>query len=144
MTDPGVPAATPRAHVQVDGEHDVARVIGMVTHFCTRHGLPPLLAAHVATAASELAHNLWMHADRGGRIEITLVRRASGAGVELLARDDGPGIADVDRAMTDGFSTLGGLGCGLPGVRRLMDEFAIESAPGRGTLVVARKWVARR
>jgi serine/threonine-protein kinase RsbT len=133
--------AADRLTLQVSGEFDVARVIGGVGRFCGDQGLPPLLAAHVATAASELANNLWMHADHGGCVSVVLLRGAGGTGVELVAEDQGPGIADLALAMTEGYSTAGSLGCGLPGVQRLMDEFSIDSAPGRGTRVVARKWL---
>lgn len=128
--------------VAVSRESDVARVVGAATHFCHRHALTPLLAAHVATAASELANNLWMHSTRGGVIHLRMVHEQGRHGVELVAVDDGPGIADVARAMTDGYSTGGSLGCGLPGVQRLMDSFDISSAPGKGTCVTARKWLA--
>jgi serine/threonine-protein kinase RsbT len=136
------PAA--RACVAVSSEFDVARVIGAVQHLCADHGLPTVFAAHVATAASELANNLWMHADRGGEVSLEILGQRPAAGVELVARDDGPGIADTAQAMSEGFSTGGGLGCGLPGVKRLMDQFTIDSAPGRGTRVVARKWLSPR
>ena len=129
-----------RVRVEVGDEFDVARVIGAVQHLCTAHGMSPLFAAHVATAASELANNLWMHAERGGQVSLEILARGAAAGVELVAEDDGPGIADLPQALAEGFSTGGGLGCGLPGVQRLMDQFTIDSAPGRGTRVVARKW----
>jgi serine/threonine-protein kinase RsbT len=136
--------AQARLQVAVRSELDVAHVIGAVTQFCARHGLPALLAAHVATAASELANNLWMHADRGGLISLALLDSAGGPGVELVAEDDGPGIADIAQAMTEGYSSAGSLGCGLPGVQRLMDELSVQSQPGGGTRVAARKWLRRR
>jgi serine/threonine-protein kinase RsbT len=124
--------------VHVGSEFDVALLVGTVGHFCRSHGLPPLLAAHVATAASELANNLWMHADGGGHVSLALL--CAPAGIELVAEDQGPGIVDLGLALSEGYSTAGSLGCGLPGVQRLMDEFSIDSAAGRGTRVVARKW----
>jgi serine/threonine-protein kinase RsbT len=135
-------ALRPVARVRVDVGHefDVARVIGAVQHLCAAHGLPPVFAAHVATAASELANNLWMHADRGGHVSLEILARGTEAGVELVAEDDGPGIADPALALVEGYSTGGGLGCGLPGVQRLMDQFTIDSRLGCGTRVVARKW----
>ena len=129
--------------VDVGSELDVRQVIAGVTHFCAAQQLPGLFAAHVATAASELANNLWMHTACGGRVRLQLLQGARGPGVELVAEDQGPAIADVERALAEGFSTAGGLGCGLPGVQRLMDEFAIDTQPGRGTCVTARKWVRR-
>jgi serine/threonine-protein kinase RsbT len=130
-----------RLSLAVSTESDVAPTVAAVTRFCTRHQLPALFAAFVATAASELANNLWMHAGRGGHIEVSLLAAAGTPGVELVAEDEGPGIADIEQALVEGYSSAGGLGCGLPGVRRLMDEFSITSAPGRGTRVVARKWM---
>lgn len=129
------------------GELDVRSAVAAVMHLCSEHGLPQLLAAHVATAASELANNLWMHTTQGGHIAVQLIRRhglnGPGLGVELCARDNGPGMADPARAMEEGFSTGGGLGCGLPGVQRLMDEFHLDSTLGQGTVVVARKWASK-
>lgn len=115
-------------------------VVAACRQFCLAQGMGPLLAAHVATAASELANNLWMHASEGGRISLKLVSRPAGQGVALMADDDGPGIPDLAAAMRDGFSTGGGMGCGLPGVQRLMDDFQIESRPGGGTHVLCHKW----
>jgi serine/threonine-protein kinase RsbT len=95
----------------------------------------------VATAISELARNILEYA-RTGRIEIGVTQRGSRLGVVVVALDAGPGIADISRAMQDGYSTGKGLGLGLPGVRRLMDEFAIVSAPGQGTSITVRKWLS--
>jgi len=130
----------PPVVLPVTSEFDVATVVETALRFCADLGAMPVHAAHVATAASELANNLWMHSSQGGRIGLYALRSACGAGVELVAEDEGPGIADLALAMSDGYSTGGGLGCGLPGVRRLMDEFELKSLPGRGTRVLARKW----
>jgi serine/threonine-protein kinase RsbT len=92
----------------------------------------------VSLAVSELATNLVRHAN-GGELRLAIVEGPRGRGLEVESRDAGPGIADVDLALEDGYSTTGGLGSGLPAARRLMDEFAIASNPG-GTRVVARKW----
>ena len=94
----------------------------------------------IATAISELARNIVSYA-RHGEILLSVVEGANTRGVMIVSRDAGPGISNVDDAMRDGFSTSGGLGLGLPGVRRLMDEFAIESAVGRGTTVCIKKWL---
>jgi len=96
----------------------------------------------VATSVSELANNLFFHAASGGTITMAAVRRNGDIGVEVVAEDNGPGIADVGLAMEDGFTTNGGLGGGLPGVERLMDEFEIASSAEAGTRVMARKWKA--
>ena len=95
--------------------------------------------ALIATAISELARNIVTYAKRG---EMILAKISEGGrrGLLVVSRDRGPGISDLDQAMRDGFSTSGGLGLGLPGVRRLMDDFGIVSEPGRGTTVTAKKW----
>jgi serine/threonine-protein kinase RsbT len=95
--------------------------------------------AVVATAISELARNIVRYA-ASGDIVLRLVNSSERRGIEVVAADDGPGIRDVTLAMQDGYSTSGSLGLGLPGVRRLMDEFDIASEPGKGTRVTVRKW----
>jgi serine/threonine-protein kinase RsbT len=93
----------------------------------------------IATAISELARNIVSYA-RKGEITVKTIHGPSRQGILVIASDDGPGIPDVLQAMRDGFSTSGSLGLGLPGVRRLMDEFQIASRPGRGTTVTVKKW----
>jgi serine/threonine-protein kinase RsbT len=73
-------------------------------------------------------------------VSVAIVGDSDRRGIRVVAHDDGPGIEDVERALQDGFTTGGGLGLGLPGARRLVDEFAIESSPGRGTTVTLVKW----
>ncbi|MEW5935559.1 MAG: ATP-binding protein, partial [Bacillota bacterium] len=102
-------------------------------------GFSPTDAVVIATAISELARNIVQYA-RAGEILIRAVREGVREGIVVVARDDGPGIADVEQAMQDGYSTGGGLGFGLPGVKRLMDNFDIESRPGAGTTVTVAKW----
>ncbi len=96
-------------------------------------------ATLIATAISELARNIVLYAKRG---EIVLTSANDGArqGIIIVARDEGPGIADVSRAIAGGYTTSGGLGLGLSGVRRLMDEFDIVSQPGKGTTVTVKSW----
>lgn len=96
----------------------------------------------LATAISELARNIVSYAGGTGRVSIRPLRRADKVGIEVVAEDAGPGIADLELAMTDGWSSGRGLGLGLPGTRRLMDEFAIESSGGSGTRVVVVKWTS--
>ncbi len=96
-------------------------------------------ATLVATAISELARNIVSYASKG-QITIKMVNGLNRQGIAVIASDNGPGIPDIRQAMRDGFSTSGSLGLGLPGVRRLMDEFEITSQPGRGTIVTVKKW----
>lgn len=95
--------------------------------------------ALVATAISELARNIVRYA-RSGEIAIRPITNSARRGIQIVAQDHGPGIRDVEQALQIGFSTAGGLGLGLPGVRRLMDEFDIQSKLGQGTTVRITKW----
>ena len=94
----------------------------------------------IATAISEVARNIVEYATEG-ELRITLISDALRKGVEIVASDGGPGIGDISTVMRDGFSTGKGLGLGLPGAKRLMDEFAIASAIGSGTTITMKKWV---
>jgi serine/threonine-protein kinase RsbT len=93
----------------------------------------------IVTAASELARNALIHGG-GGTATVELVRNGAHRGLKLTFEDAGPGIADIELAMRDGFSSSGGLGLGLSGAKRLSNEFAITSAPGQGTRVVIARW----
>ena len=94
----------------------------------------------VATAISEIARNIVSHAKRG-QIQLKPIHHGSKHGIMIIARDEGPGIADVEQAMQYGFSTRNGLGVGLPGAKWLMDEFDIETKVGKGTTVTMKKWL---
>ena len=94
----------------------------------------------IATAISEMARNILEYAKQG-EILLALVSNQAQQGIQVIARDAGPGIGDIPQAMQDGFTTAKGLGIGLPGTRRLMDEFDIVSRPGQGTTILMRKWV---
>ncbi len=92
----------------------------------------------IATAISEMARNILVYAKRG---EIILrCEQKSRLGIAIVARDEGPGISDIERALRDGYSTSGSLGVGLPGTKRIMDEFTIISEVGKGTMVSMKKW----
>ena len=93
----------------------------------------------IAAAISEIARNILNYARRGA-ITFRTVLDGDRSGIIIVATDQGPGIPDVPRAMQDGYSTSGGLGLGLPGARRLMDEFEVVSAPRQGTTVTMKKW----
>ncbi len=94
----------------------------------------------IATAISEIARNITSYAGRGA-IRIGLQDRDGRKALVVWAHDEGPGIANIERALEDGYSTGRGLGLGLPGARRLMDRLTVDSAPGRGTVVEMWKWV---
>jgi serine/threonine-protein kinase RsbT len=94
----------------------------------------------IATAISELARNIFQYALRG-EMKIKIIESYNKKGLEIIAQDEGSGIKDIGQAMKDNFSTSDGLGLGLPGVKRLMDEFVIDTKMGVGTKITVRKWV---
>jgi len=94
----------------------------------------------VATAISEVARNIVEHARRG-EVVLRMIHQGDKRGISIVARDEGPGIADIPLAMQDGYSSGRGLGLGLPGARRLVDEFEVESNVGVGTTVTMKKWL---
>lgn len=96
-------------------------------------------ATLIATTISELARNIVSYAGKG-EIVMSVARGSDRSGITIVATDSGPGIADLTLALRDGFSTSGSLGIGLPGVRRLMDEFDINSQAGLGTRITVTKW----
>jgi serine/threonine-protein kinase RsbT len=128
------------AIVRITGEGDIVTARQTARSIATEAGLAGSSLALVATAVSELARNIVEYAGIG-TIEVQLMEKNDRRGIRVIARDEGPGIADIELAMQDGYSTGGGLGLGLPGTRRMMDEFEIQSEPGKGTTVTAAKWV---
>jgi len=94
----------------------------------------------IATTISELGRNIFIYALRG-EIIIKIIEKNNKKGLEIIARDKGSGIKDIGQAMKDNFSTSNGLGLGLPGVKRIMDELVIEAKAGVGTKITARKWI---
>jgi serine/threonine-protein kinase RsbT len=104
-----------------------------------RAGMPGNDQAVVVIAISEVARNIINYADRG-EIVLSAFGRNGKRGISVVARDEGPGILNIERALQDGYSTGGGLGLGLAGAKRLMDEFRVLSQPGRGTTIVMKKW----
>ena len=127
--------------VLIAGESDLLRVRSALRTEAQNVGMGLTAATKLITAGSELARNIVRYAANGcGRVSIEQIHDAERRGVRATFSDDGPGIADVDVAMRDGFSTADSLGLGLPGTRRLVDEFSIDSQIGRGTTVVIGKW----
>lgn len=126
--------------VPIQSGDDVVRVRQQVRIVAAQNGLSLVDQTKLVTAASELARNTLVHGG-GGVARIEAVKSANGrAGVKLQFSDEGPGIADTDLALTDGWTTGTGLGLGLSGSRRLVDEFELNSKPGAGTSVVVVKW----
>ncbi|GGO02817.1 anti-sigma regulatory factor [Microbispora bryophytorum] len=118
---------------------DVVVVRQQVRGLAAEMGLSLVDQTKIVTAASELARNALVHAG-GGRVLIEVLEGGRRPGLRLVFTDEGPGIPDVEQALTEGWSTAGGLGLGLTGSRRLVDEFDLVSAPGEGTRVTVTKW----
>lgn len=130
-------AADRRVPIRVDRDIVAARQDGRAIALDLGFSLGD--ATVVSAAISEIARNILDYTP-GGEIELRVVERSGRRGIEIVGRDSGPGIADVQQALQDGYSTSGSLGLGLPGARRLMDEFEIESQMGKGTTITMRKW----
>ncbi|UUV30856.1 anti-sigma regulatory factor [Amycolatopsis roodepoortensis] len=138
LTDPG--RDVPPLEHAVRAEEDLLTARHAVRSSAVAAGFSIVDQTKIVTAASELVRNAYIHGG-GGSMTITMLRDDRGRlGLRLRVRDDGPGIADVAQAMTDGFSTGAGLGHGLGGTRRLVDEFTIDTAPGRGTTITITRW----
>lgn len=125
--------------VPIKSERDIVVARQKGRALATKIGFSISDATLIATAISELARNIVSYAGEG-MIAMNAIYNSTREGLLIVASDEGPGIADIPRAMRDGFSTSGSLGIGLPGVRRLMDEFELASQPGAGTIVTVTKW----
>jgi serine/threonine-protein kinase RsbT len=123
----------------IASDHDVVRVRQMVRQAALAAKLPLVDQTKLVTAASELARNTLVHGG-GGYASVEQIHNGRRAGVRASFVDEGPGIADLDLAFTDGYTTGSGLGLGLSGSRRLCDEFEIDTAAGKGTRVTVIKW----
>jgi serine/threonine-protein kinase RsbT len=129
--------------LRIGSEGDIVMARRLVRNAATELGFGITDVTRIVTAASELIRNIYQYAGFG----VMRWRRLAGdnpAGLELTFEDSGPGIPDVARAMESGFTTRRGLGLGLPGAKKLMDEMHIESKPGSGTTVRVRKWLRRQ
>jgi serine/threonine-protein kinase RsbT len=131
--------ATEETHVPIDRDGDIVAARQKARELAMQVGFSGSDLTIIATAISEVARNIVVYAHRG-EIVLSAVQRGTRRGVLVIARDQGPGIPDIERAMRDGFSTGKSLGLGLPGARRLMDEFEIASEIGKGTTITMRKW----
>jgi len=123
----------------VASDQDVVRVRQLVRTVAVAVKLSLVDQTKLVTAASELARNTLVYGG-GGTVEVTRVENARRRGIKIVFTDSGPGIPDLDLALTDGYTTGGGLGLGLSGARRLVDEFEIDTEVGRGTCITVTKW----
>ncbi|WP_326559527.1 ATP-binding protein [Micromonospora sp. NBC_01796] len=125
--------------VTISSDGDVVRVRQLVRTAAVTVKLSLVDQTKLVTAASELGRNTLVYGG-GGAAEVSFVDSGRRRGVRVVFSDDGPGIADLDLALTDGYTSGGGLGLGLSGARRLVDEFEIDTGAGRGTRVTITKW----
>lgn len=126
--------------IPIKQEWDIVGARQLGREYARTIGFGAVDQARIATAISELARNIYLYTN-DGEICIKLIKNPKQSGVKIISRDTGPGIENISVVMGDGFTTSGGLGAGLPGVKRLMDEFDIQSEVGRGTVIQTVKWV---
>jgi len=134
-----LPPEVEEAKVPIQSDTDIVTARQRGRMLATQLGFTSGDATIIATAISELARNIVLYAKKG-EVGLTPVESLDNYGLIITARDEGEGISDVRQAMQDGYSTSGRLGVGLPGVKRLMDEFEIVSEIGKGTTVTVKKW----
>jgi len=125
--------------IEITSVEGIIAVRQKVRELASKMGFGTVEQTRIATAVSELARNIYQFAGKGMVTIFSL--EGDRKGIQIVCEDDGPGIADIELAMTDGYSTTKSLGLGLPGAKRLMDEFLIESEPGKGTKVTITKWL---
>ncbi|MTD31589.1 anti-sigma regulatory factor [Planomicrobium sp. YIM 101495] len=129
-----------QSSVDIKSEWDIVAARQLGRNVAKELGFGTVDQARITTAISELARNIYLYAGEG-KVEIMGIVENGLSGILIIASDEGPGIPDIRRVMEDGFSTSGGLGAGLPGVKRLMDEFKIDTVHGEGTAIKATKWL---
>jgi serine/threonine-protein kinase RsbT len=132
-------ADRPSTCVHIREESDVAMARKRARELALEQGFPQSAMEALATAISEIARNIVVHAGTG-EVRLASVQEGGRRGIVVEARDQGPGIPDLERALSDGYSTAMSLGLGLSSARRLMDEFEVASVVGKGTTVVMKKW----
>lgn len=125
--------------ININKEDDIVLARKLVRKLGEGVGFTPLNLARLLTSVSELSRNIYRYAGNGV-IELELLKEKIKTGIKITAADDGPGIKDLNQALTKGYSSSGTLGAGLPGVQKMVDEFSIESIPGEGTRVTVIKW----
>lgn len=130
------------ARLSIEGEAGIVAARQRARELARSLGFGAVDQSRITTAVSELARNIVQYATSGqGTLVLRPITGSSGrSGLEIVVSDNGPGIANVEQVMQEGFSSGRGLGMGLPGTKRLMDEMEIDSALGRGTVIVIRKW----
>ena len=130
------------ALVSIHEESDVVIARKHLRDLADKQGLPRNVVETLAIALTEVARNIVVHA-WSGEVLLSIVQEGKRIACMIVARDHGPGIADINLAMQDGYSSVSSLGFGLPGAQRLVDEFLLESTLGQGTTIIMKKWVER-
>ncbi|HWI60087.1 MAG TPA: anti-sigma regulatory factor [Bacillota bacterium] len=129
-----------QGELRITSEGDIVAARKAIRNAATGLGFGLIEVTRIVTAASELTRNIYQYAGSGS-VRWRSLTKAGAVGLELAFEDQGPGITDISQAMEAGFSTGRGMGLGLPGAKRLMDEMRIQTAVGQGTLVEVRKWL---
>lgn len=129
-----------KSTVEIVTEWDIVAARQLGRNEAKTIGFGAVDQARITTAISELARNIYLYA-RAGEVTIERISEEDKVGLRIIAADKGPGISNLKKGMEDGYSTSGGLGAGLPGVKRLMDTMDIQSTVGKGTTIVIEKWV---
>ncbi len=135
----GVEGEHHQGEVVIASEVDIVSARKAVRDAAVELGFGVTDVTRIVTAASELARNTFLYAG-SGRMRWRCLSNGGKSAIELVFEDHGPGIADIKRVLQEGYTSSGGLGMGLPGTQRLMDEMEISSEPGKGTTVTVRKW----
>lgn len=126
--------------VKIKQEWDIVAARQLGRDIAKEVGFGTVDQARIATAISELARNIYLYAGEG-KTCFDVIEDLNKKALVIIASDEGPGIRDVSQAMEDGYTTSGGLGAGLPGVKRLMDEFDLQTTHGEGTVIRVVKWL---
>lgn len=126
--------------IQIYHEKDIVEARQLGRELTKELGFGNVDQVRITTVISELARNIFLYAP-GGEISLESVHETKKTGIVIIAKDKGPGIKNIRKVLEDGYTTSGGLGAGLPGVKRIMDDFTIHSDIGVGTLIEAKKWL---
>ena len=129
-----------KSTVEIITEWDIVAARQLGRNEAKAIGFGAVDQARITTAISELARNIYLYA-RAGEVTIERISEGVRVGIRITAADKGPGINNIKKVMEDGYSTSGGLGAGLPGVKRLMDTMDIQSSVEKGTIIIIEKWV---
>lgn len=129
-----------KSWIQIYHEKDIVEARQLGRELTKRLGFGNVDQVRITTVISELARNIFLYAP-GGEISLETVHETKKKGIVVTAKDQGPGIPDIRKVLEEGYTTSGGLGAGLPGVKRIMDDFTIQSIIGVGTVIEAKKWL---